>query len=175
VDPQRAAQIHENDRTRVVRALEIFRLTGRTVTDLYASEEKMGTGLRLEYFGITSPRDALYARIERRVAEQFHSGYPEEVRWLLDNGYSRELPALRGFGYRELVDFIDGKISFEEALCGDIRSTKAFSRRQMTWFKQFSPILWYDISKISMERAIADMERRIVGAAFCRATEEGRG
>jgi tRNA dimethylallyltransferase len=121
----------------------------------------MGGAVRILYFGITSAKAALYGLIERRATRQFHSGYPEEVRWLLDNGYSRRLPAMRGFGYRELVDCLDGKISFDEALAGDIRSTKAFSRRQMTWFRQFSPILWYDVSEISLERTVDDIERRI--------------
>jgi tRNA dimethylallyltransferase len=161
VDPASAARIHANDRVRIIRALEIFKLTGRTATELYAESGKMGAQCRIEYFGVTSKRAALYDAIERRASSQFRSGYPEEVRWLLDNGYSRNLPALRGFGYRELADFIHGKISLEDALAGDIKSTKAFSRRQMTWFRQFSPIIWYDVSEMSADIVVDDMERRV--------------
>jgi tRNA dimethylallyltransferase len=161
VDPNRAAQIHPNDRVRIVRALELFCLTGRSATEIYSEGRKMGGSRRIEYFGITSERETLYKKIEQRAARQFQSGYPEEVRFLLDNGYQRQMPALRGFGYRELVDYHDGKISLDEALAEDIRSTKAFSRRQMTWFRQFSPIIWYDISKECMERAIDNMEFRV--------------
>lgn len=167
VDRASAEKIHPNDRIRLVRALEIYTLTGRSATDIYAEQKKIDGALDLFYFGITSPRSLLYERIEKRVAEQFHSGYPEEVRWLLDNGYARTLPALQGFGYRELVDYLDGKISFDEALAGDIRATKAFSRRQMTWFRQFSPILWYDLSDISAEEAVNDMERNIHSEMGC--------
>jgi tRNA dimethylallyltransferase len=161
VDPDRAARIHPNDKVRIVRALELFRLTGQTATELYSAAGKMSGLRRIEYFGITYDREALCKKIERRAERQFQSGYPDEVRFLLDNGYSRQLPALRGFGYRELVDYHDGKISLDEALAGDIRSTKAFSRRQMTWFRHFCPIIWYDISKGSAERAIDDMEFRM--------------
>jgi tRNA dimethylallyltransferase len=161
IDPDRAARIHPNDRVRVVRALELFELTGQNATELYFAAEKMAGVSRIEYFGITADREILRRKIEQRAARQFQSGYPDEVRFLLDNGYSRDLPALRGFGYRELVDYHNGKISLDEALAGDIRSTKAFFRRQMTWFRHFYPIIWYDISKGSAESAVDDMEFRI--------------
>ncbi|MDR3320886.1 MAG: tRNA (adenosine(37)-N6)-dimethylallyltransferase MiaA [Synergistaceae bacterium] len=181
VDPESAERIHPNDRVRTVRALEIYALSGRTATELYSGNKKIGAGasdesnsLKMFYFGFNSPRKILYERIARRVAEQFASGYPEEVKWLLDNGYRRNLPALRGFGYRELVMFLDGLISFEEALQGDIKSTKAFARRQMTWFKHFSPIVWYDLSAESFERAVGDMEKIITGGDRIVNTESGR-
>ena len=161
IDPDRAARIHPNDRVRIVRALELFKLTGQSATELYSSVGKMGGTGRIEYFGITADREILRKKIEQRAARQFQSCYPDEVMFLLDNGYSRDLPALRGFGYRELVDYHDGKISLDGALAGDIRSTKAFSRRQMTWFRHFCPIIWYDISKGSAESAVDDMEFRI--------------
>jgi tRNA dimethylallyltransferase len=121
--------------------------------------------MKISYFGVTLPRDRLYEKIERRVKEQFHSGYPEEVAWLLENGYSRDLPSMKGFGYRELVDFLDGKITFDEAMEGDIKSTKAFSRRQMTWFRQFSPVLWYDFTEITFSEAIDGMVRIVSGSS----------
>ena len=81
-------------------------------------------------------------------------GYPEEVEWLLKNGYSPSLPALQGFGYRELVDYLAGRCTFLEAIEGDIRSTKAFSRRQTTWFKHFEPAVWFDFDEISKAEAL---------------------
>ncbi|MDR1509505.1 MAG: tRNA (adenosine(37)-N6)-dimethylallyltransferase MiaA [Synergistaceae bacterium] len=160
-DPIGASRIHPNDKVRILRALELFRLTGRSSAELYASERKMGIGRRIVYFAITLPREQLYKKIEDRAACQFQSGYPEEVKWLLAHGYSRELPALSGFGYRELVMFLDGSITFDEALCGDIKSTKAFSRRQATWFRKFHPILWYDLSKITMSKTVEDMAMKV--------------
>jgi tRNA dimethylallyltransferase len=166
IDPKDAARIHPNDRVRLVRALELYELTGRAPTDLYAENEKMGASVDLLCFGITRPRPLLYEKIERRVKEQFSSGYVEEVEWLLGNGYGRSLPALQGFGYREIINCLDGKITLEEAIEGDIRSTKAFARRQDTWFKHFSPVLWYDTSKFPIEREISDMEKIIFEGNF---------
>ncbi len=160
-DPVAASRIHPNDRVRIVRALEIFELTGQPATDVYAERKKIGGARKLFYFGIDSPRETLYRRIEQRVGEQFRSGYPEEAEWLLKQGYSPRLPALQGFGYRELVAYVQGRCTFEEALQGDIRATKAFARRQMTWFRGFEPKVWYDFAGISLLHAVEDMERRI--------------
>lgn len=158
-DPESAERIHPNDRVRMIRALEVKALTGRCVGELYREREKIGRGLDIFYFGVNSSRARLYEKIEKRVVEQFHSGYPEEVKWLLDHGYSRDLPALQGFGYRELVAYIGGEMTFQEAIEGDIRATKSFSRRQMTWFKHFSPVLWYDVSGLTFSEILNDMER----------------
>ncbi|MDO5115304.1 MAG: tRNA (adenosine(37)-N6)-dimethylallyltransferase MiaA [Synergistaceae bacterium] len=153
-DPEAAARIHPNDPVRTMRALEIFRITGRSASWWYAEQRKLRSPYDIFYIGLTRLRANLYANIERRVKEQFASGYPEEVAWLLDNGYSPSLPAMQGFGYRELVDYIQGRITLREAIDGDIRSTKAFSRRQMTWFKHFEPACWFDFDEISKEEAL---------------------
>ncbi|MDR1966656.1 MAG: tRNA (adenosine(37)-N6)-dimethylallyltransferase MiaA [Synergistaceae bacterium] len=160
VDPISASRIHPNDKFRILRALELFRLTGKSATSLYAEGGKIG-GMNVFYFGVSLPRERLYEKIALRVESQFRSGYPEEVKWLLDNGYSPELPSMRGFGYRELAEFLCGRATLEGAMEGDIRSTKAFSRRQMTWFKQFYPILWYDLSEITLDKAVGDMAEKI--------------
>jgi tRNA dimethylallyltransferase len=159
-DPEAASRIHPNDAYRVTRALELRRLTGKNVTALYAERGKIG-GMAVRYFGVNAPREILYSKIERRAADQFRNGYPEEVEWLLARGYSKDLPSMRGFGYRELALFHEGTMTLAEALQSDIRATKAFSRRQMTWFKQFSPILWYDLTQSILEDVIEDMAGKI--------------
>jgi tRNA dimethylallyltransferase len=166
IDPKSAGRIHPNDRVRLVRALELYELTGRAATDIYEENGKMGASVELLYFGICQPRPLLYEKIERRVNQQFSSGYVEEVEWLLGNGYRRSLPALQGFGYREIAGYLDGKITLDEAIQGDIRSTKAFARRQDTWFKHFSPVLWYDISKSPIEKKVSEMEKIISDGNF---------
>lgn len=160
IDPEAGAKIHQNDPVRTMRALEIFRITGKNASWWYQRQNKMESPYEILYIGLTRLRANLYRNIERRVKEQFASGYPEEVKWLLDNGYSPSLPALQGFGYRELVRYIGGECTFLEAIEGDIRSTKAFSRRQMTWFKHFEPALWYDFDEVSKEEALRDVVPR---------------
>lgn len=161
VDPTSASRIHPNDLLRVSRALEIFTLTGRPASEVYAERAKVGGTRRICYLALSMPRPILYERIEKRVAEQFHSGYPEEVEWLLRNGYRPDLPAMQGFGYRELVKYIAGEMSFEDALAGDIKATKAFARRQQTWFSQFSPMICYDMLKMTLDDIVDDMKERV--------------
>ncbi len=147
IDPATAARLHPNDRRRVVRALELARLLGEPPSKTFARRERMGGTFDILYLGLTRGRETLRETIARRVRSQFESGYPEEVLRLLSWGYAPELPALSGFGYRELVLWAQGLMTLEEAIAGDIRSTILFSRRQMTWFRKFSPVLWYDLDE----------------------------
>lgn len=147
VDPVAAGRIHPNDRRRVLRALEVYRLSGRPISAWYESGPKKKTGLRPLYLGLYRPRESLKERIARRAAAQFASGFPEEVGRLLEMGYHGSHPALQGFGYRELVRYHAGEITLEEALEGDMRSTWVFARRQMTWLRKFAPALWYDVTR----------------------------
>ena len=161
-DPGAALRIHPNDRYRVLRALEIWKLTGKGPTEMYRGRKKIG-GMKIFYFGVKAPRDVLYKKIEARAAEQFKRGYPEEVEWLMSRGYSAEHPSMKGFGYRELALCLEGGMTLEEALAADIKSTKAFSRRQMTWFGKFCPILWYDFSEHDFDKVVNDMAIRVSG------------
>ena len=154
IDPESGARIHPNDPIRTMRAVEIYRITGKSASWWYERQQRSESPYDILYIGLTRGRANLYANIERRVKEQFASGYPEEVEWLLDRGYSPSLPALQGFGYRELVQYVRGECSLVQAIEGDVRSTKAFSRRQMTWFKHFSTAVWYDFDEISKEAAL---------------------
>ncbi len=162
LDSESAAKIHPNDHVRVIRALEIRRITGKPAAWWYRNTAKIGPDHNILYIGLIRKRENLYKNIAARVREQFSGGYPEEVRWLLDQGYSHRLPALQGFGYRELVQYHEGKCTLEEALEGDIRSTKVFSRRQMTWFRHFEPALWYDLDDIEVSDALEDVLPRCV-------------
>ena len=98
-DPESAARLHPNDKFRVSRALEIFLLSGRPASEWYR-ERPSESPYDVLYLGLFKPRDILVSGIERRVRRQFASGYPEEVKWLLDHGYSPGLPSMQGFGYK---------------------------------------------------------------------------
>ncbi|MDR2175172.1 MAG: tRNA (adenosine(37)-N6)-dimethylallyltransferase MiaA [Synergistaceae bacterium] len=167
-DAAAAARLHPHDVRRVSRALEIFELTGVPPSRLYAQGEKKRSGLDVFYIGLTRPRAELYENIAARVKRQFASGYPEEVAWLMDRGFDERFPSMQGFGYRELAAWRRGALTLEEALEGDIRRTKAFCRRQMTWFGKFVPTLWYDVSEWNLH----DLRTKICGDAMSRL--EGR-
>lgn len=170
VDAVTAARLHPNDVRRVVRALELWELTGMPPSRLYAVGAKSDFGLDVLYLGLNRPRAELFERIAARVRQQFACGYPEEVAWLIEHGFDERFPSMQGFGYRELAAWYRGKLSLDEALEGDIRRTRAFCRRQMTWFGKFEPALWYDTSALSA----SDLEGR-VGEAALRHLEGARG
>ena len=157
LDPTAGEKIHCNDAVRIIRALEIYRITGKTPSWWYENQVKIDSATDIFYIGLIRERANLYKKIAERVRTQFSNGYPEEVEWLLAQGYSPKLPAMQGFGYKELVGYVQGKCSYEEAIEGDIRATKAFSRKQMTWFKHFEPAIWYDFDKYEMSKALEDV------------------
>ena len=157
LDPTAGEKIHCNDAVRIIRALEIYRITGKTPSWWYENQVKIDSATDIFYIGLIRERANLYKKIAERVRNQFSNGYPEEVEWLLAQGYSPKLPAMQGFGYKELVAYVQGKCSYEEAIEGDIRATKAFSRKQMTWFKHFEPAIWYDFDKYEMSKALEDV------------------
>jgi tRNA dimethylallyltransferase len=155
LDPVSAERLHPGDLRRVARALEISLLSGEAASSLFARRKRMGGNYDLLFLGLNRDREALREAIALRVRKQFSSGYPEEVRRLLSWGYAPDLPSLSGFGYRELVAWAMGKMSLEEAQEGDIAATRAFSRRQMTWFRKFDPVLWYDLDRVSAQEVLA--------------------
>ena len=156
-DPDYAGRIHPHDLRRVVRGLEILELSGKPPTQIYREGGRKEGAFALSYLGLTRPREELYQGITRRATAQFAAGFPEEVEMLLRRGYDPRCPALQGFGYRELVRYHRGECTLEDALAGDIAATKAFSRRQMTWFRKFTPVLWYDLSVEEEEEALRHM------------------
>ncbi|GHS98106.1 tRNA dimethylallyltransferase [Synergistales bacterium] len=160
-DRATAARLHPNDVRRVSRALEIYAITGTAPSVLYAKENKKTSGLDVLYIGLTRPRADIYKNIVARVSAQFSSGYPEEVLWLMEHGYDERYPSMQGFGYRELADWARGTMTLEEAAAGDIKRTKAFCRRQFTWFGKFRDVLWYDLSFKGVQDTLLDIGEAI--------------
>jgi tRNA dimethylallyltransferase len=148
VDPVTAVRLHPHDAQRLVRALEIFSVTSTPPSVLYGRKGRQ-SGMSPLYIGLTRPRAELYERVASRAARQFASGYPEEVAWLVAHGFDERFPSMRGFGYSELAAWCRGGMTLDDALASDIRRTKAFLRRQMTWFgsEKFSPSAWFDLSE----------------------------
>ena len=154
VDPASAERLHKNDVKRVTRALEIFDLTGKAASKIFKEGEKKDFGFNVLYIGLSRPREELFSRITIRLEEEFSSGFPEEVEWLMKNGFDEKFNSLQGLGYRELIEYHRGKLTLEEALEQFISRTKAFCRRQQTWFKKFEPAVWFEISNSNHEDEI---------------------
>ena len=154
VDPATAEKLHQNDIQRVTRALEIWDLTGKAPSQIYNEGNKRDYGFDVLYIGLSRSREELFSRIEIRLEQEFNSGFPDEVKWLLKNGFDERFNPLKGLGYRELIEFHRGKIELSKALENSISRTKAFCRRQQTWFKKFEPVIWFEMSESNHEEEI---------------------
>lgn len=155
VDPKAAAEIHPNNIKRVIRALEFFH-QNQTPISLHNQEQKeQQTPYNLAYFVLNAPRDLLYARIEQRIDEMLEEGLLEEVSKLREMGFHRGMVSMQGLGYKEILAYLDGEYSLEEAIRILKRDTRHFAKRQLTWFRRETDVTWvnkeafaYDEEKI---------------------------
>ena len=160
IDPASAERLHKNDVKRVTRALEIFDLTGKAPSEIFENGEKRDYGFDVLYIGLSRSREELFSRISIRLEQEFSSGFIEEVEWLMKNGFDERFNPLKGLGYREILEYLRGKITLDEALEDSIARTKAFCRRQQTWFKKFSPAVWFDMSESNHEEEIIELIKK---------------
>jgi len=141
VDPAAAAKIHPNNKKRVMRALEVFELTGEPISQ---QQEKLANGKQLTatIIGLTLPRDQLYKNIELRVDNMLKAGLIDEVKRLLEKGYSKELTSMQALGYKEAVEMLEGRWDQAKMIYELKKRTRHFARRQMTWFRRDKRINW---------------------------------
>lgn len=141
VDPSTAARLKANDTVRIVRALEVYHLTGKPISRWHHNERvKDGRTYRLVVLDVG--RDDLYARIERRVDAMIEQGLVAEVRGILDRGYAPSLNSLRTVGYREIIAHLAGEYGFDQAVELIKRNTRNFAKRQLTWFRGMKAAEW---------------------------------
>lgn len=159
LDPPTAARLHPHDIKRVIRALEIMKLTGKKPSELQTPRASL---YRLAMIGLWLPRPQLYARIEERVDEMLRQGLVEEVRRLLDQGYTPQVTAFQGLGYKEIVAYLQGRTTLEEAIATIKLETRRYAKRQLTWFRHDPRVEWVDASRYgSLGEAADDIARRI--------------
>ncbi len=144
VDPKSCESIHANNRKRVIRALEFYEKTGQPISAHNEQERKKESPYSFAYFVLNEDRDKLYRKIEERVDHMLAQGLVEEVRQLAKAGCSKDMVSMQGLGYKEILDYLDGEIPFEEAVYRIKRDTRHFAKRQLTWFRRERDILWID-------------------------------
>jgi tRNA dimethylallyltransferase len=141
-DPDAAKTIMPNDRKRILRALEIMELTGKPMTKVW-QEQQPESPYHGIWCGITMPRADLYERINRRVLEMLNQGLISEVEKLLSDGVSPATNAMNSVGYSETVQYLQGKISYEQMVELIQRNTRHFAKRQWSWFRRDSRLTWF--------------------------------
>lgn len=152
VDPQAALDIHKNNRRRVERALEVFKLTGEKFSVL-AKKNIKGNNYSFLKVALERNRDGLYERINMRVDIMLEKGLSEEVRKLYEK-YGDNLRKINIIGYTQLIDYFNNNCTFEEAVENIKRDSRRYAKRQFTWFKNDSSYTWYNLDEMSEEEII---------------------
>ena len=155
-DPETANRVHPNNLVRVIRALEIYELTGKPISALQQQWKMNEPRYPFRAFGLNMPRETLYQRIEERVDRMVEAGLIEEVKGLLDQGCPRNCVAMQSFGYKELIDYLDRNRTLDEAIALLKQNTRRFAKRQLTWFRNDPRIEWLDTSQFSSIDGIVD-------------------
>ena len=144
IDPVSYETIHANNTKRVIRALEYYYLTGQPISAHNEQEHKKESPYNFAYFVLTDDRAHLYERIDRRVDLMMEKGLVDEVKKLYDMGYHKDMVSMQGLGYKELLSYLDGECTLDEAVYIIKRETRHFSKRQLTWFRRERDVIWLD-------------------------------
>lgn len=151
VDPVSAEKIHANNVKRVIRALEFYEKTGMPISEHNEKEAAKESPYTFCYFVLNDDRQRLYDRIELRIDQMLERGLVDEVRKLKEKGYHKEMVSMQGLGYKEILAWLDGEISYEEAVYILKRDTRHFAKRQLTWFRREKDVIWVDKDKFNYD------------------------
>ena len=149
IDIESAERISINDRKRIIRSIEIFEITGKTMTEFNKNFREPIEGYNLVMVGLNMNREKLYNRINRRVDIMVEEGLIEEVKKLLEMGYNKELVSMQGIGYKEIIMYLEGKISLDESMEKIKQGSRNYAKRQLTWFRRDNRIKWIDIDEFN--------------------------
>jgi len=157
VDPEYAEIMHANNVKRVTRALEYHYLTGQKFSEHNAEQKEKETPYDAAVILLNMDREKLYERIELRIDLMMEQGLLEEVKGLLDRGYTPDLVSMQGIGYKEFIPYFNGECTLEEAVTQLKTNTRRFAKRQLTWFRRQIDGLWVDMSRSTGEEIMAEV------------------
>ncbi|MBQ2107020.1 MAG: tRNA (adenosine(37)-N6)-dimethylallyltransferase MiaA [Lachnospiraceae bacterium] len=152
VDPPSAEAIHANNVKRVIRALEFYKKTGQRISDHNEEERQKESPYNFAYYVLNMDRATLYDRIDLRVDKMIEAGLEEEVKQLKAMGCTRDMVSMQGLGYKEILDYLNGELSLEEAVYILKRDTRHFAKRQLTWFKREKDVTWVTQENFGFDR-----------------------
>ncbi len=162
VDPAKARETHPRNLRRIIRALEVYYLTGKPISELQAEWAEAESGYNSVLMGLIRPREELYRRIDSRVDEMMEAGLVEEVERLISDGYDEGAPAWLGLGYRQIIGYLKGLYDLDEAIYLIKRDTRRYAKRQLTWFRKVEGIRWFGLEKYrSISDILGELERYI--------------
>jgi tRNA dimethylallyltransferase len=162
LDPESAVKIHPNDLRRTVRALEVYYLRDRKMSDLQKDHSFKDKPYDFRLLFLVRSRSELYPRIERRVDQMIEQGLEHEVKMLMLKGYSRDLVSMQALGYSHFIDYFSNKASLEDTVELLKRDTKRFAKRQFTWFRREPEARWVDITGLEKAGEIVAQIKKTV-------------
>jgi len=160
-DPDYAAQVHSNNIKRIIRALEYHHQTGELFSIHNKREAARKSPYNYAYFVLTNERDTLYSNIDKRVDIMIKEGLVEEVKDLIDYGCTKDMISMQGLGYKEIIRYLEGEYSLDDAIEILKKETRHFAKRQLTWFKREKDTIWYDKSLLTEETIINNIIDKI--------------
>ncbi|MEW6614978.1 MAG: tRNA (adenosine(37)-N6)-dimethylallyltransferase MiaA [Thermodesulfobacteriota bacterium] len=143
LDPVTAAKLHPNDSFRIIRAIEVCQLAQKPLSEYHENHGFKDSPFDTFKIGLCIDRQDIYSRIEKRVDRMIATGLVDEVKRLLDMGYTRDLNSMQGLGYKQIAGYLLGEFSLDEAILQVKQGTKRYAKRQMTWFRADPEINWY--------------------------------
>jgi tRNA dimethylallyltransferase len=161
LDPESSDKIHPNNHRRVIRALEIYITSGKTMSE-YIDDQEEELLYDVTLIGLTLDRDILYNRINQRVDQMVEEGLEQEVRKLYEQGI-RDVLSIQAIGYKELYQYFDGLISFQEAIDLLKRNSRRYAKRQLTWFRNKMDVKWFDMTTGEFGKMFTEIIHYIAG------------
>ena len=144
VDPESCESIHAHNIKRVIRAIEFYEKTGKKISDHNREQRQNTSPYNVAYFVLNDNRERIYERINARTDQMMAQGLEEEVRALWESGCRRDMVSMQGLGYKEMLAYLEGEISLDEAVYLIKRDTRHFAKRQLTWFRREKEVIWID-------------------------------
>ncbi|EPY2271410.1 tRNA (adenosine(37)-N6)-dimethylallyltransferase MiaA [Clostridium sporogenes] len=158
IDGKSYEKLYPNDLKRVVRALEVYKITGKSISEYTKENEKKLYDIpyNVNYFVLNMNREVLYERINKRVDIMMDKGLIEEVKKLESMGYTPDMQSMKGIGYKEILFYLKGDISLDEAIYLIKKGSRNYAKRQLTWFRKDKRSIWIDKDKYRSEEEIVD-------------------
>lgn len=164
VDEESYNRLHPNDIKRIIRALEVYKYTGKTISEIQLKSKEKEAEYEIAYIGLTMNREKLYDRINKRVDKMFQMGLVDEVKKLKEMGYTKEMTSMQGIGYKEVFDYLDNLYTLEEVKDIIKQSSRRYAKRQLTWFRREDRIYWVDLDIYdTMDKAVKNIVNYIEG------------
>ncbi|PXV95523.1 tRNA dimethylallyltransferase [Lachnotalea glycerini] len=160
VDEASACQIHYNNIKRVIRALEYYKQTGQCISKHNEEQRTKESPYQFAYFVLNDDRLVLYDRINTRIDQMLSNGLIQEVQTLKEKGYTKDMVSMQGLGYKEILSYLDEELSFEEAIYILKRDTRHFAKRQLTWFKRESDVIWLNLPEFAYNKELVLTQMR---------------